>query len=135
MRYMTYSSSMNCKVFIKFLSNLIKSASYEKIFLIVDNLNVHHGILVQEWLDELTNEIELFCLPPYYPKVNPDEYLNNIMKQRFRSGIQPKDKEDLSQTVRSIIHNLQKSPDLLVKLFKHKDIHYASISAIIKYAK
>jgi transposase len=65
------------------MKQLIGSSCGRKIFLIVDNLKVHHGKLVTEWLSKHQNEIELFFLPAYYPDLNPDEYLNNIMKEEF----------------------------------------------------
>ncbi|MCK4640785.1 MAG: IS630 family transposase, partial [Candidatus Marinimicrobia bacterium] len=49
-RFMIYSKSMNAQVLIKFLKRLIKSSD-RKIFLILDNLKVHHAILVREWLE------------------------------------------------------------------------------------
>jgi hypothetical protein len=49
MRFMTYMKTMNCRLFINFLKRLVQSSAGQKIFLIVDNLRVHHGKLVKEW--------------------------------------------------------------------------------------
>ena len=46
MRYMTYCKTMNCKMFISFMKQLIKSAKGTMVFLVVDNLKVHHGKMV-----------------------------------------------------------------------------------------
>jgi S-adenosylmethionine synthetase len=64
---------------------LIKDAS-QKIFLVVDNLRVHHAKKVTEWLADKQNQIELVFLPPYAPESNPDEYLNRDFKTALRSG-------------------------------------------------
>jgi transposase len=53
----------------------------QKIYFIIDNLKVHHGNLVKDWLKEHTERIELFFLPSYSPELNPDEYLNNALIQ------------------------------------------------------
>ena len=78
-RFMTYNGTMNAQRFIVFLKRLIKGAN-KKIFLILDNLRVHHSKLVKQWIDENTDKIELFYLPSYSPEINPDEYLNNDLK-------------------------------------------------------
>ncbi len=46
-----------------------------KVFLILDNLKVHHGKLAAAWLEHHKDKIEVFFLPPYAPEYNPDEYL------------------------------------------------------------
>ena len=63
---------MNAQTLVKFLERLIKDTN-QKVFLILDNLRVHHSKLVKEWLAEHEQEIELFYLPSYSPELNPDE--------------------------------------------------------------
>jgi hypothetical protein len=41
------------------------------VFLIVDNLKVHHAKLVRVWVDSHAHEIELFYLPAYAPDHKP----------------------------------------------------------------
>ena len=78
-RYMLYEGSMDQQRMIVFLRNLIRT-SKQKIFLILDNLKVHHGNMVAEWVSRHSDKIELFFLPPYAPESNPDEYLNHGLK-------------------------------------------------------
>ena len=80
-RFMCYEGAMNSQTFISFLKRLIKD-SPKKIFLIVDNLKVHHSVPVIKWLKKHVDEIELFYLPAYAPERNPDEYLNRDLKQQ-----------------------------------------------------
>ena len=61
-RFMLYQETMNAKMFIKFIKQLLKDAD-RKIFLILDNLRVHHARVVKDWLKDYTKEIELFFLP------------------------------------------------------------------------
>ena len=70
---------------IKFMERLIKS-SEQKIFLILDNLKVHHSYIVEDWLEEHKSQIEVFFLPSYSPELNPDEYLNFDLKAGVHSG-------------------------------------------------
>jgi transposase len=48
----------------------------KKVFLILDNLRVHHSKKVRAWLEKYKDRIEIFYLPPYSPEYNPDELLN-----------------------------------------------------------
>ena len=43
------------------------------MFLVVDNLRVHHAKLVQAWIEPRIAQIELFYLQPYAPESNTDE--------------------------------------------------------------
>ena len=46
------------------------------VFLVMDNLKVHHCKPVKEWLEKNKERIEVFYLPSYSPELNPDERLN-----------------------------------------------------------
>jgi len=59
LRYMIYKGGMNAKLFKKFLERLTKDTD-KKIFLILDNLRVHHAKIIQKWEKENSNKIELF---------------------------------------------------------------------------
>jgi transposase len=72
LRFMVYEGALQVDTFLKFLKRLIKDHD-RKIFLIVDNLRVHHATNVRNWLEEYEKHIELFFLPPYSPERNPDE--------------------------------------------------------------
>lgn len=74
-QFMIYSENMNSDRLILFLTQLTKN-SPKKIFLILDNLRVHHSNIVKDWVKENQEKIELFFLPAYSPEKNPDEYLN-----------------------------------------------------------
>ena len=80
---------------IRFVERLIRT-SQRKVFLILDNLRVHHGKLVAAWLKRSTEKIEVFFLPPYAPEYNPDEYLNHALKISVHSGQLPYTTEDIS---------------------------------------
>jgi len=123
-RFMIYSKSMNAQVLIKFLKRLIKSSD-RKIFLILDNLKVHHAILVREWLEGKEDEIEIFFLPSYSPELNPDEYLNNDIKQGIHSKSLFRDEKSLKKGVLSHMRMLQKMPKRVMNYFEHPKIAYA----------
>jgi len=59
LRYMVYKGGMNVMLFKKFLQRLTKETD-KKIFLILDNLKVHHAKIIQEWQKKNSEKIELF---------------------------------------------------------------------------
>jgi len=124
-RFMVYQDTMNSQTLIKFLKRLIKDAD-KKVFLILDNLRVHHSKLVKEWLKEHEEEIELFFLPSYSPELNPDEYLNCDLKAGVHSGAPARKKADLKKKTISHLRMLQKKPQRVMKYFKHPKILYAA---------
>jgi len=71
MRFKLYKGALNVAIFIDFMKRLIKDAK-QKVFLIVDNLRVHHAA-VQDWLGAQGRN-RVFYLPAYAPEHNPDEY-------------------------------------------------------------
>ena len=84
-RFEFIEEAMNTDLFIGFMERLIADSS-QKVFLILDNLKVHHAKFVTAWLAERKDQIEVFYLPPYSPEINPDEYLNRDFKTELRSS-------------------------------------------------
>lgn len=98
LRFMLYEQTMTFRVLLKFLRCLIKDAG-RKVFLVLDNLKVHHANLVRRWLERYQEKIEVFYLPSYSPDVNPDEYLNCDLKSIVRTAAPSGHSNDLKKTV------------------------------------
>ena len=122
-RFMIYQDTMNQQRLIQFMERLIRS-SKQKVFLILDNLKVHHGKLAAAWLERHKDKMEVFFLPPYAPEYNPDEYLNHALKISVHSGQLPYTVEDISHKVRSFMRKLQHRPHLVSCFFHHLAISY-----------
>lgn len=124
-RFMLYGKSMNSDLLIAFMKRLIKAAG-RKVFLVLDNLRVHHCSAVKEWLEKNRELIEVFYLPSYSPDLNPDEYLNNSLKRSVHSGLTARTERDLKKKTRSFMKRLQKRPQQVRSYFKHSKIAYAA---------
>lgn len=124
-RFMIYDGTMNSDTLIKFLKRLIKDAG-RKIYLIMDNLRVHHSKPVKKWVKEHKDQIELFFLPSYSPELNPDEYLNCDLKDGVHSKVPSRTKIDLKKKTVSHLRKIQKMPGRVRKYFKHPEIAYAA---------
>ena len=123
-RFMCYQGAMNSHIFLRFLKRLIKD-SPKKVFLVVDNLPVHHSKPVKKWLEENSEQIELFYLPSYSPEQNPDEYLNRDLKQSIASKPPARNKNQLKKQVISHMKSIQKLPERVKSYFKNPNVSYA----------
>ena len=122
-RFMIYQDTMNQQRLIRFMERLIRD-SKQKVFLILDNLNVHHGKLAASWLKNRKDKIEVFFLPPYAPEYNPDKYLNHALKISVHSGHLPYSAEDISHKIQSFMRKLQHHPSLVSRFFFHPTLSY-----------
>lgn len=125
LRWMTYQGKMNAALFLVFLARLVAGAS-RKIFLIVDHLSVHEATVVDDWLADMTEVIEVFYLPKYSPERNPDEYLNCDVKVNINADGLPNDREELTGKLQRFMQKLSKLPARIASYFKHKYIAYAA---------
>jgi transposase len=122
-RFMVYEKKMNQQLLIDFFRRLTNEST-RKVFVILDNLRVHHGKIVAAWLEKHKDKIEVFFLPPYAPESNPDEYLNHALKQDVHSGDLPRTKKDLTHKIHSFMRRLQHRKNSVKAFFKHPNVSY-----------
>ncbi|MCG5501874.1 IS630 family transposase [Ectothiorhodospira lacustris] len=125
-RFRIYEDNMNADLLIDFMRRLIRGSEC-KIFLILDNLKVHHARKVKVWLSDHSAEIEVFYLPPYSPELNPDEYLNCDLKAGVHKGPPARNKDQLKQKALSHLRKLQKLPKRVASYFRAGSIQYAVV--------
>lgn len=126
-RFMIYDGALNTEKFKKFLIQLIKGNT-KKIFLIVDNLRVHHAKNLKPWLEKQEDKIKLFYLPSYSPEKNPDEYVNQDVKIHLKNKPMVKSKKEMNKNLNSYMRSLQRKPSKVKNFFNHKEIQYAKAS-------
>ena len=124
-RFMIYEGALNADLFLTFLKRLIKAAD-RKVFLIVDNLRVHKAHKVTAWVDKHKDRIELFFLPAYAPEHNPDEFLNNDVKQSMARRPAAKSKDALKTSLRSYMRGLQRQSYKVQSFFNTPSTRYAA---------
>lgn len=77
------SAIFNAITFQEFLEKIVIEATVginnngrkKKILLVLDNARYHHAKIIQPWLENMKDVIELFFLPPYSPDLNAIEML------------------------------------------------------------
>lgn len=120
-----YDESIKIDSFIEFCKKVIDSNNGKKVFLIVDNLRVHHAKLVKVWEEENKDKIKLFYLPAYSPDYNPDEYLNQDYKQSANKYELPTTQKELRNNTEKYMLSIQNNPQKVANFFKHPKVQYA----------
>ena len=125
LRFMIYDGALTAATFLIFLRRLVQGAG-RKLFVIVDNLRVHRARRVRAWVEANAERIELFYLPPYAPEHNPDEFLNNDVKQALARQPVPRDKVSLKAGLTSYMRSLQRRPAKVRAFFQAATVRYAA---------
>lgn len=94
---------------IEFLAALIKDTK-RKVFLIRDNLRVHHSKVVKASVAERKGQIELFYLPSDSSKLNPKDRLNADLKQTLYTKAPVRTKAKLKSATAVCMQTLEVSP-------------------------
>lgn len=124
-RFMVLKGPLSATTFIGFMRRLIRDSA-RKVFLIVDNLNVHKAAKVRLWVQAHRSEIEIFYLPPYAPELNPDEYLNGDLKLGVAAQTPARTKPELTKAAKSHLRTLQRRPHRARRFFQHPRVSYAA---------
>jgi transposase len=124
-RWMIIDEAFNSDKLIEFLEALIKDAG-RKVFLILDNLRVHHSKPVKAWAAEHKDKIELFYLPSYSPELNPEERLNADLKQAIGSKVPARTKAKLKTATTEHMTRLEQTPDRVMSYFQDPHVRYAA---------
>jgi len=85
-RLMIIEESFNLDRLIEFLEALVQDAA-KKVFLILDNLRVHHSKQVKDWVEAHKDKIEWCHRPSYSPELNPEKRLNADLKQSIYATV------------------------------------------------
>ena len=124
-RWMIIDEGFDADKLIEFLQALIQDAD-KKVFLILDNLRVHHSKSVKAWVEERKTQIELFYLPSYSPELNPEERLNADLKQEMGKRVPIRTKDKLRDAANDHMKLLEKTPGRVMAYFQDRRVRYAA---------
>jgi transposase len=123
--FMVFRRRFTAQVFLEFLRRLVRQVR-PKVFLIVDGHPVHRSASVRRWLAKQVERLQVFFLPGYSPKLNPDEWLNQDVKSNAVGRQRPQDQGEMMSIVRSYLRRRQKQPRVVQRYFHHDDVRYAA---------
>ena len=110
---------------VEFFEALVKQAG-RKVFLVLDNLGVHHCKPVKEWLAAHKKQIEVFYLASYSPKLNPDERLNGDLKQVIETKVPCRSKDKLRGAATNQMVAIENNPERIKSFFTDPIVAYAA---------
>ena len=125
LNFMVFEERFRVKIFLTFLSRLIKQAK-RKVFLVVDGHPVHRAKIVQAWRETHRAELEIFYLPGYSPELNPDELWNQDLKSNALGRRRPATKPEMATDVRSYARSTQRRPEVVRSYFREEHVRYAA---------
>lgn len=108
------------------MGRLVRQAKGRKVYLILDNLRVHHCAPVKAWIEEHRKQIAVRHLPSYSPELNPDEHLNRSLKSKLGHLPAAKDERSLHRQALGQLRSCHKQPRLIQSFFESKHTSYAA---------
>ena len=88
------------------------------MFLVVDGLPAHKAKSVVAYVQSTRGRLELHCLPPYAPDLNPDEFGWSHLKTNGTSKKPLRKNESLKQRVTDDLSNIKKDNKLIRSFFR-----------------
>lgn len=116
-----FPGKMNAETFIDYLERLV-AWSHQKVFLVLDRHPAHTAAKVEQWLAEHSDQIEVTWLPRYSPEHNPDEFLNNDLKQNLETKPLPETSEGFRETIQGILEEIASMPDRVKGYFQQAEL-------------
>lgn len=124
-RWMIIDGAFNSDRLIEFMELLLKDAG-GKVFLILDNLRVHHSKPVKTWIEEHAESISVFFLPSYSPEMNPDERLNADLKHTITTTAPARSRNKLLDLTTRHMKTIESSPERVTSYFGDPHVSYAA---------
>ena len=125
--WMVIDGVFNADRLVESMESLIKDVP-RKVFLVMDNLKVHHCKPVMAWLEEHKDRIEVFYLPSYSPELNPDERLNADLKHAITTSVPKRTRQGLRKKTEEHMTMVASTPERVKSYFKDKHVRYAADS-------
>ncbi|GGK09672.1 hypothetical protein GCM10007063_35150 [Lentibacillus kapialis] len=110
----------DAKVFLSFLEKVVERYPNEKILMVLDNAKIHHAKLIQPFLQEHSEQLDLLFLPPYSPELNLIEGLWGWLKKSVIYNVFYKSVDEIRQAVQSFISEISKRPETIVQRLCNK---------------
>ena len=85
--YVEEQKKYDAGVFLGFLKTVLQKYRSGKIVMILDNAKIHHAKLLQDFLEENSERLELVFLPPYSPNLNKIEELWGWLKNSVINNV------------------------------------------------
>lgn len=124
--FRVYEGKFNATIFQDCMERLVAQARGRKVFLILDNLRVHHAKVLKPWLEAHRHEIELFFIPSYSPHLNPDELLNHDLKANAVGRKRARNEGEMIANAIDHLEGRARTPEVVAAFFREEHVRYAA---------
>ncbi len=118
LHYRLYAGTINGKRVVAFLRHLINRIP-GSIIAFWDGGRIHRAGVVNAFLRDHRDRIEVRRLPPYAPDMNPTEQVNRRLKRVETPNCCPTSMPDLLAETRAAMERIRRRPDLVPSYFEH----------------
>lgn len=108
------SENYNAEVFLSFLEQIMEEYPTGRIVIILDNAKIHHAKLIQPFLDENSDRLQLVFLPPYSPNLNLIEGLWKWIKNDVINNVFYKNVSQIRQAVQGFVKRINANQSITI---------------------
>jgi len=101
----------DAETFLRFLQLVLERYPTGKIVMILDNARIHHAKLIQPFLKEHEDRLELVFLPPYSPQLNLIEGLWKWLKSDVIYNVFYSSVQEIRKNVQAFIQRINQKPE------------------------
>lgn len=112
--FVSEAEHYDAEVFLEFLKLILKKYPTGKIVMILDNARIHHAKLIQPFLEENQDRLELVFLPPYSPELNLIEGLWKWMKETIINNVFYAKVQEIRINVRKFVLDINTRTDEVI---------------------
>ena len=104
----------DAEAFLGFLKTVLQKYPSGKIVMILDNAKIHHAKLLQGFLEENSERLELVFLPPYSPNLNKIEELWGWLKNSVINNVFFSCRDEIKAAVEKFISWVNTIPQVVI---------------------
>ena len=112
--YVQQEERYDAEVFLSFLEKVLEKYPSGKIVMILDNARIHHAKLIQPFLKEKQDRLELVFLPAYSPELNLIEGLWKWLKVAVVYNVFYKHTYQLKKAVEEFVEHINLIPQEVI---------------------
>lgn len=116
MYFRVHDETIKSKQIVEYLTQLLRHIRGH-VVLVWDNGSTHTSHETKEFLAGVKDRLTVFYLPPYFPKLNPTEYLWTYIKWGKMKGYCPMGIPDLKRKLYGCVRSLRGDPRTVRSFF------------------
>ena len=113
-----HDETIDSELVIDYIRQLLREFKDRHIVLLWDNSPTHVSKATKAFLEGIKERLTFFNLPPYFPELNPVEFVWTFIKWAKMRGYCAIDTDHLTKRVRRCVRSLRRNPELVRSYIK-----------------